>query len=237
MKDAAGGPDPSFQGYAISVVTSIAGSLLPDSLARKDNWRVRAVSLLCCGQVASVISDNKNAARVREAVMTRRLVEIEPKVRQVCDIDGKIVNAMNERLGYTTAPLDLELASALDRDSFSEAQAAVEAKVHEEMSTFRNLQEEADKELDPVKKQQKVLICREKNLALRLLLSNVSSISKKFDVLVEFVGVMTNQLARMDDKLDVIQNSVCVLLLQFFKHFYFFNLYLTRQIPTGYSVV
>ena len=62
------------------------------------------------------------------------------------------------------------VAAALAQKSFAQAQAAIEATLDEELAAFSTMQVEADFEkVDPVKKQEKLWLCRQKNLAIRKL--------------------------------------------------------------------
>ena len=209
-----------FGGLNLSFVAAstktLSGSLLPAFISCKEHWRVRSVALLCFQLIACTVTDNKIASKARDAVMVRRLRETDARVRQVAEMDVAVVDAVAVCLGYKDPPEDpvvaAAAAAAFAQASFAEAQAAMETMLETELAAFSAMQEEADAEqVDPVKKQEKVLLCRKKNLTIKNLVKNIGSVAKKLDVTVEYLAVVTSQLASMDGKIDSIQSTVSLL--------------------------
>ena len=84
----------------------------------------------------------------------------------------------------------------------------MKAELDAKLQTFCDLQESASQELDPLKKQQKVLECRLVQKALKRLMGNVKSVASQLNVVVEFLDAMQTQLNAIENKLDGIQAEV-----------------------------
>ena len=71
---------------------------------------------------------------------------------------------------------------------------AQEAHIAESIATrvagLQKTQREAEKETDPIKKQELVVQCREEHRALTVMAKNLTSVEKKLDVVIDFIGDM-----------------------------------------------
>ena len=82
------------------------------------------------------------------------------------------------------------------------------ADLNAQLEKLRELQASAAQELDPLKKQEKLLQCRLLQKALKMLVGNVRNVASKLDVVVEFLDAISTQLTSIEDKLDGIQTEV-----------------------------
>ena len=83
---------------------------------------------------------------------------------------------------------------AAEEQAKHQAWMAQEAHIAESIATrvagLQKTQGEAEKETDPIKKQELVVQCREEHRALTVMAKNLTSVEKKLDVVIDFIGDM-----------------------------------------------
>ena len=89
-----------FGSMDVEAMVSLGGGIINDAfqdrLARKQQWRVRAVTAFCLLRLSSSLADAGLASKARELLMLRQLRETHPEVRRVLGCKPEVAKAASE---------------------------------------------------------------------------------------------------------------------------------------------
>jgi hypothetical protein len=88
------------------------------------------------------------------------------------------------------------------------SQAGIANEILERVKQLELAQARAQEEMDPVEKSKLLLKCRQEHATLRQMSRNIEDVSKKLDVVIEFMGNLNSTLLVLDEKLDAILDAV-----------------------------
>jgi hypothetical protein len=131
-------------------------------------------------------------------------------VRRVLDMERATLAGLEEVLGggAGAGDDDADVRAAEEAEAWAEQQAALAADVATRVAALGAAADAADAEADPVKKVEGLCRCRGEMRALRLQAKNIADVGEKLNVVIDFVGDVSDQLGKMDGKLDALQSTV-----------------------------
>ena len=123
--------------------------------------------------------------------------------------EGAMAKDQNELLCPGRAPGEQAVAKEqAEKEAFVAQQNAIKKEVDERTTAVQKLQDKIEVESDPLKKQELIVKCRKEQLGLTQAAKNIESVAAKLDFVVDFLVSMQKDLAQINSKLDVLQDTV-----------------------------
>lgn len=178
---------------------------------RADQWRVREVAALCASRVLVFpATPDELADRMLQELTSCGAFEHKQPVKEAQRAwQGTLAQQQNELLCPGRSPKEQAAAKAqMEKEAFIAQQNEIASIVDAKTALVQRLQDEIDSTSDPLAKQRLIVQCREEQFALAQAAKNIESVSKKLDVVVDFLAGMQKSLAAISSKLDAMQDAV-----------------------------
>ena len=198
----------------VTALGGIASDAVKSMLAKQQFPRLREVSAFCAMRLLASMENGKVKDMIRGKVAERQAFESEIRVRNIMSgaDDNVYASDANVVLWPTVSFQTSEEKRAADKEAERKAFVRQEENIYAEfISRLASLEagrEAAEAESDPLKKQEILACCCIEQQALKQAALRVTDMSKKLNVIVNYLADIQSQLALLDKKLDRLQADV-----------------------------
>lgn len=130
------------------------------------------------------------------------------EVQQAVEKSEKRLVAIQEQMQQMQQLVMAHVPDPLMHAAFVAEEEIIAHQVSVRMQALEAKRDEIDNTSDPAEKQVLILMCRMEQQDLSAMAKNVSNVSKKLDIVVDFLSDLQSGLTRIDGKLDALQAQI-----------------------------